>query len=658
MSATVKIECSSEMLNKENKAKLDDKLNEMAQVVCGLLNSQGGRVMFYTEDGCYSERDRDDLTRRIEQKLLSTFNIVITQDKVMDRPDSELHFRVEASASLCQPYTLNYNLHYTSETEVRKVLPLTPKDEVIDIVKGTNRKRKLENYEFGNHWRKFPLGEKVPLRESKNTQLKKLKDEKFKKINLASRITNKSNKLVYYVSGFANGEGGHIYYGIKTSDDGSNVVEGQIVHDQNEIITEVDKAIRKMIWPKGAPQKGKHWEIFFEPVSGVDERECKFVIVISVAPFPKGVFAEEPESYKIVGGKLTKSEYTEWRQTLLQHRISRRSQVSGVLEQESVGRCSWSSSHAREEYSRTSRKFVQLRNDGNRSEFTKYAVLLLKHGSCNQRIISQQQEAGYLLREGHIKKAEELLEKNQSLIRDSKDATIFEVTWLYWAIILKHSQPSGLKQGESLCHDAMQKVQLVPHILTGPWLLVQKTIMVEAKIGKGDESHDNELISQCKASYLEVLRQVADFDESPDVVTLKQRMHTSLARMYLGCFRCQDKTTRKLACTVADRKEAQKMLGIVEEAHNNGWPMTQLGHCEHHLLRSEQNIRNAYEFRDISNAYLKAAHSSSIHALEFAKRLNFTYFTDYATEQLSYLEEQLKNDESKYVDYVQGEEQS
>ena len=129
--------------------------------------------------------------------------------------------------------------------------------------------------------------------------------------------------------------------------------------------------------------------------------------------------------------------------------------------------------------------------------------------------------------------------------------------------------------------------------------------------------------------------------------------------MYLGCFRCQDKTTRKLACTEADRKEAQKMLGIVDEAHNNGWPMTQLCHCEHHLLRSEQNIRNAYEFRDISNTYLKEAQSSSIQALEIANRLNFTYFTDYATEQLSYLEEQLKNVESKYLDYVQlGEEQS
>ena len=640
------IECSSETLKKENKAKLDDKLNEMAQAVCGLLNSHGGRVIFHTEDGCYSERDRDDLTRRIEQKLLSTFNIVITQDKVMDRPDSELHFRVEASQSSCQPYTLNYNLHYTSETEVRKVLSLTPKDGVIDIVQGTNRKRKLENYEFGNHWRKFSLGEKVPLRESKNTQLKKLKDEKSKKINLASRITNKSNKLVYYVSGFANGEGGHIYYGIKTSEDGSNVVEGQIVHDQNIIIREVDKAIGKMIWPNGPPQKGKHWDIFFEPVSGVDERECKFVIVISVAPFPKGVFAEEPESYKIVGGKLNKLDYTEWRQTLLQHQISRRSQVSGTLEQESVGRCSWSSSHAGEEYARTNRKFVQLRNDGDRSEFTNYAAQLQKSGSYNQRIISQQQEAGYLIREGKIKKAEELL------IRDSKDATIFELTWLYWTIIAKRLQPGCLEQGESLFYDAMQKVQLIPHILTGPWLLVQKAIMVEARIGKGDESYNKELISQCKASYLEVLRQVADFDESPVVVTLKQRMHTGLARMHLGCFRCQDKTIRKLACTVADRKEARKMLGIVEEAHNNGWPMTQLCHCEHHLLRSELNIRNSYEFRDISNTYLKAAQSASMQALEVAKRLNFTRFLNHATEQLSYLDKQLKKGES-YVDYVQ-----
>ena len=495
MSAIEKIEFSSELLKKENKATLDKKLDQTLRAVCGLLNANGGRVILFTEDGCYSEGFVDDITRRIEQKLSPFWDITVTR-KVTNR---ELHFCVEASRSSCQPYTLNYNLYHTSETEVRKVLPSTPRERVIDLVQRTSRKRKLhDHYKFGDHCRKFAYGKTVSLRESTNTQLKKLTDKKSGENDLASRITNKANKLICYVSGFANGEGGNIYYGI-TEKNGSNIVEGQIVDDRDGIIREVDKTIRKMTWPMGDPQRGKHWEIFFEPVAGVEESESKFVIVISVAPSPKAVFAEEPESYKMVGGKTTKLGYTEWKKTLLQHQISYKSKETVVFEQPSVIRCSWSSSSAKLEYARISHKLVQLRNDGDRSKFTKY-VEEQKHVSLNARIICQQQEAGYLLRESNVKKADELLKENRSLLMKSKDAPIFELTWLYWEITAKYSQPGDLEEREELFTGAMQKAQLVSEFLIGSWVLVQKTRTLEAQIGEGDETQDKELISKCKAS--------------------------------------------------------------------------------------------------------------------------------------------------------------
>lgn len=636
MSANVRIEFPSRALKKDKKA-TTKKLDEIACAVCALANSKGGRVILYSKDGCYSEGDIDDITRRVEQKLNSTFSIVTRE---IDEESAELHFRVEALPSLSQPHTLKYNLHITSETQVIEVAPSSSRDKVMGIIKGTSRKRKLEDYNvIGHHHRRFVLGETVPLRESKDTQFKKLKDEKSTKgCGLASRITNTANKLTLYVSGFANGEGGHIYYGIKTNEnDWSNVVEGQTVHDQDKITREVAKTIQNMTWPKenGVPQKGKHWEIFFEPVFGVNtSAESKFVIVISIAPFQSGVFVEEPESYKEADGEVMKLGYSEWKKRLCQHHISYRSEVVNI--QQSIGRCSWSSSGASAEYGAISRRLVQLRNDGNRSEFQKYTKQLEESGSWNARVISQQQEAGYFLRESDFKKAGELLEENKELLRKSKDAAIFEVTWLYWVCIATRSQPERVDECDEIFTNAIQKIQSVPASLIGPWLFVQKARMLEMKIGEESETEEEDnLINECKESYMEALREASVLPDSPAVVALKQRVHITLARLHLRCFRCQGKLTRKKVCTKYDREEAQKMLEIVERSHNlQGWPRTVLGKCEYHMVRSEQDIRNWEQFGDPS--YHKTAYKHSKKALKIANKLNFKFFSTYASDQLSY----------------------
>ena len=96
--------------------------------------------------------------------------------------------------------------------------------------------------------------------------LKNLKADPSKRTTLADRMIGKGNKFEYYVSAFANYNGGHMYFGI--TDDG--IVAGELIPDADngEITKKVEKAIKKMIWPDkiGQPKRGEHWEIWFQPV--------------------------------------------------------------------------------------------------------------------------------------------------------------------------------------------------------------------------------------------------------------------------------------------------------------------------------------------------------------------------------------------------------
>ena len=80
---------------------------------------------------------------------------------------------------------------------------------------------------------------------------------------------------------------------------------GQLVENPEKITSGVKKMIEKLAWPKhyGEVEKGKHWEIFFEPVSGVDD-ECnhKFVIVIAVSPSPQCA----PKNQRVSCGRGTR----------------------------------------------------------------------------------------------------------------------------------------------------------------------------------------------------------------------------------------------------------------------------------------------------------------------------------------------------------------
>ena len=145
------------------------------------------------------------------------------------------------------------------------------------------------------------------------------------------------------ISAFANDSGGIIYYSIK--DDGT--VVGELLDggekDRQEITEELEKEVRKMIWPEesGKIERGKQWDIKFVPVTNYNEK--KFVIVVSVSPCCGGVFTKEPESYYIEKKdkvKVKKMSFETWK----------RNMYLKVPEPKEMNRTTWSSKRSEKNY--------------------------------------------------------------------------------------------------------------------------------------------------------------------------------------------------------------------------------------------------------------------------------------------------------------------
>ena len=70
-----------------------------------------------------------------------------------------------------------------------------------------------------------------------------------------------------------------------------------------------------MVWPNNAPQRGKHWDIFFEPVMDSSNQQIPstFVVVVTVIQCAGGVFTEKPESFRVVSGKLEEVPFEIWK---------------------------------------------------------------------------------------------------------------------------------------------------------------------------------------------------------------------------------------------------------------------------------------------------------------------------------------------------------
>ena len=654
---TIEYPCSR---SNDKATKEQDK--EFLRTVCAFANSKGGRIVLLAkENKRYSDKDVDDITRKFEQKTSDAFGL-LTAVKMMSREKvsggeepSELIFNVKAWRTSRQPCTVNYNLYFATESQVKQIDSSETVESMVENIIGKKRKRKdwKEDFAFGSHYGRFAFGEAVPLRESKDTQFKCLKDEKSKNSDMVTRM--QKNKLTSYISAFANGDGGHIYYGINDQ----KVVVGQVVENREEITREVEKIIRKMLWPKdcGEVERGKHWEIFFEPVSGVDD---KFVIVIAVAPSPQPVFAEKPESYHVVDGQVKMLNYTEWEKRLRRHRILDRSPMMPIVDiAQHVARCRWSSEKAELIHYEVSYELSQLRNQGDETFLTRITELRTELQQTverrelqqtvdyteNMEIILQQEESAYDFRNGVFQKANTLLVKNECYTGKCRDVKIYEVSRLYRLCVVKRSL-GELEDSDKLFTDAMQLAQLTPPMIIEAWLLVSKAKKLEIDIATQYDPREpqscNSLIEQCKGEYYKALGK-ADVAQDLEfgIVDLKQRVHIFLARIFLGSFYGQEKITRTVGCKEEDLKEAQKMLEIVVRWRNlQGHTMVLFCKCEYHLMLCEQEIRNWERFK--KPEFFKKACENSAKALKIAKKNNFKSICCYAKDQHAYLGIELK----------------
>ena len=285
-------------------AESDKKLKkEIEKTVCALFNSNGGKLIVTAGKDGY-KIDVDKKIRPCEQYFQGVIGTKYVQQyfKISVENDSRVVLDVSALPILC---TLCTNLRLPTNTET----PFLPPIEQDELRKILFERRVVETSEQEIP-EQFLYGNKLNIFQSKTVQFKKPGNKADK--DFASRAI-KSN-FTHFVSRFANGSGGMIYYGI--NDDGT--VVGELLSDEEkdrqEITEKLEKAVEKMIWADKLSKlvRGKQWDIKFVPVKNCEECENRFVIVVSVSPCSGGVFIQEPESYYVENGEVKKMPFEIW----------------------------------------------------------------------------------------------------------------------------------------------------------------------------------------------------------------------------------------------------------------------------------------------------------------------------------------------------------
>ena len=646
---------SSTKKNNANSAK--KKLKEILNAVCAILNSskQGGKLILFSESGPYSDKNADDITRKIEQIFEATFGLEATCeiiDKIPQENVSEMHYQIKQTTTLpSQLYTINYNLYRTSNTQVHNIPSSEPLDRIVEVIKGETTREKKDV--LGNHHKTFVYATVVRLEESKEVQLKSLGEDDECTKSLEDRMTNESNKLTHYVSAFANGTGGHIYYGIKLNENGSYVAYGQTVIDklEHKIINKVKSTIDRMfIWrgrDKEHLNKGQHWDIYFEKVSNTEKAMC--VVVISVNAHNRGVFAREPESYVIVDGKVQSMEFPEWTEKFLLANCQ--NIFSHEMSPQSIGRGEWSSPRAFENHLAVLERLVILRNNGCQKEFEAYKIKMLTDSDANTKCLIQQQEAGDFFRKRHLEKAVAKLEENKKLLKEDAakvaDVDIYQTRRLYWEGVVKRAQGRYEECG-NLCKEALQKSHSQPTILVLPWIHYNRAKTLEIDIAKGkDSSKERGLRTTCMEYYESALRSSFALQGFPEnlVADLKQRVLIAMARVSLGAFYDGKNVVHK-TCSPCDVKNADYLLQVVDSSvERECLSMTKLSEAEYLLVRVERYYHSWEECR--KPVFLTKALKTSKKARKFANKRKFKAVSEFANGQIAILKKLNDNKQGK-----------
>ena len=630
------------------------KLKQLLNAVCAILNTckEGGKLILFSESHPYSMKDADDITRKIEQKIQTTFGLEAMREILNKIPQTneqevfEMHYEINQTTLFTPPvlYTINYNLYCTTDTQVHDIPSVSPLDSIVSVI--TGERVREQKAVLGEHLKEFVFGEKVHLEESKRVQLKKLADDKDGACTLADRMTNESNKLLYYVSAFANGSGGHIYYGIEMNASGFYVAYGQTVKDKEKIINKVKSSIDKVfVWRPGKKEflnKGKQWEIFFEEVSNTDE--AKYVIVISVNSHDRGVFAREPESYvfdKKTKRKIQPMEFSEWTERFLLANC--RNIFSNKISPLTIGRGEWSTPDALKNHLTVLGKLVILRNDGCKKEFDAYRNELINSQDANSKCLLQQQEAANFFRKRSFHKAMEKLEENKKVLNETPakctDVGIYQTRRLYWKGVVARAQGS-YDESRKLCDEAIQNLENCPTILVLPWIHYNRAKLLEISLANKKDTHEEQsLRASCIDYYERALRSSFTLEDYPEnlVTDLKQRVLIAMARVAMGaCF--DGEHVVHTTCSPCDVKRADDLMKAVDySVENEGLSMTKLSKAEYLLVHSEQDY-NRWKKSSSKPVFIERALEACRQALVIAKTGDFKDVIVFAEAQITYLE--------------------
>lgn len=514
-------------------------LPTVQKAICALLNSNGGKLILKISDATEQVKiSADCIIRKIEQLVQSITNIFTVHNNVefLEQTDDRIILYIRGSSSLC---TVNNYLFLPTITQVLSVAPAEG-DTVIRMLTDS----KIIEINEEEIPKVFVLDSNCGFPESKEVQLKQLKAESSKlgkgTTELGDRILN--NKCTNYVSAFANHLGGRIYCGI--TNDG--VVKGEKVKNKDAIITKVDKAIKKMIWPThcGKVERGNQWDIFFVPVVDVDNNpiESTFVIVISVLPCAGGVFVKEPESYHVVNRKVEKMKFDIWRSRLLTNYEEDRV-VPFILKRTG----SWSSRNNESGYMKLTEYLENLRQLGKWSNIENIAEKLKNHqySRVNNQLISLFQLAAVAYRQKDFPKARSYLDEFRSKVPAAEDRSIFEVEERYSAAAIERSS-GNYEESWKIVEIGLQKVeQAPPGFVTAAFLLLAGSILSiqvndEKFIGVNKQHKDFaklkkphvELAKKLCYNALQHLKCVESFEIAKE--ELKQRVSITLSFLYLG----------------------------------------------------------------------------------------------------------------------------
>lgn len=659
----------------QNKNKKTGIIKDTCFAITGLLNSNHGGTLTLRSSKPFTPTSLDELVRGIEQTLIEFLGL--TRFHECCRTEivgcgKEIVFVVQPSDQVC---TVEYNLILPTDFQVRQVLRTEPLEKIARLLKtGPMVSSSLENYVRQFQKESIASGE---LRESKTVQFKKIKSDKNKNKSTADRIL--ANKITHYVAAFANHKGGHVYIGI---DDDNYTVCGQFVveEEKERILEKVGSAITNMVWPKehGKPQRGKHWDIVFVPVLDGNKKIIPdlFVIVISIACCPGGVFLSLPESYVIKDGEVVEMEFDQWKKRLL-HDAHMRDIVKFCREN------SWKEIDRRqitrdEQNSETDicdpelptipatmpqitprmtksrrmcRKITdfmeQLIQDG---EFDKLKNFASKSRDMCKTFCDADIEVAvrFMLALGAYRRREfeeayKELAKASCLITSTENPTEFEVQRLHLFACFLRGEGEHSKSYEVTC-GGLQEMEKIPAGWHTAWMLNDAGYLFSILAG-GERNGEvrKSLRQQAVTLYTKAIAHTSaigkDATESSEVSVMKSnllhRCHLRLAMVSLDCTPLAEKDDDIIEVSKADIDVAITNILVVEESSLKEDSLTDVNECYLHLVKSDLNYRKSQLDEDHREKLLRKSKDCAAKARERAKIDQFQGILKYAESRLS-----------------------